>query len=107
MNLEIAARIESWPIAGSFSIARGSRTEALVVVAEVTDGMHRGRGECVPYPRYEETPEGVKAALDAIAPRIVSGEPMQPPASVLDAMPVAPEKASIRSVLPGSCLVPE
>ena len=97
MNLEIAARIESWPIAGSFSIARGSRTEALVVVAEVTDGMHRGRGECVPYPRYEETPEGVKAALDAIAPRIVSGELDR--IGLQDAMPAGAARNAIDCAL--------
>lgn len=57
--LTISARIERWPIAGSFTISRGSKREAVVVVAEVTDGRFTGRGECVPYPRYGETPEAV------------------------------------------------
>jgi L-alanine-DL-glutamate epimerase-like enolase superfamily enzyme len=59
----VAARIERWPIAGSFTISRGSKTEAVVVVAELNGGGHTGRGECVPYPRYGETPE---ATLEAI-----------------------------------------
>lgn len=59
----VAARIERWPIAGSFSISRGSKTEAVVVVVELSSGGHTGRGECVPYPRYGETPE---ATLEAI-----------------------------------------
>jgi L-alanine-DL-glutamate epimerase-like enolase superfamily enzyme len=59
----LAARIERFPIAGSFAISRGVKTEAVVVVAELTDGTHLGRGECVPYPRYSETPE---AALNAL-----------------------------------------
>lgn len=50
---------ERWPIAGSFTIARGSKTEAVVVVATIEDGDLRGRGECVPYARYGETPESV------------------------------------------------
>lgn len=54
--LSITARIERWPIAGSFVISRGAKTEAEVVVAEISDGRHTGRGECVPYPRYGQTP---------------------------------------------------
>ncbi|MCD8547418.1 MAG: hypothetical protein LRY38_02975, partial [Aeromonadaceae bacterium] len=50
---------ESWPIAGRFVISRGARTEARVVVVELTDGTAVGRGECVPYARYGETVEGV------------------------------------------------
>ena len=53
MRLTVAA--ESWPIAGSFTISRGSKTEADVVVVTLNDGNHTGRGECVPYPRYAET----------------------------------------------------
>ena len=43
--------IEAWPIAGSFTISRGSKTQADVVVVELQDGKYRGRGECTPYPR--------------------------------------------------------
>ncbi len=60
---QLHARIERWPIAGRFSISRGSKTEAVVVVAEISRSGAVGRGECVPYPRYSETPE---AAIDAI-----------------------------------------
>ncbi len=59
--------VERWPIAGSFAISRGAKTEAVVVVAELADGTARGRGECVPYGRYGETVEGVIAALEAHA----------------------------------------
>lgn len=64
-GLMISARIEKWPIAGAFTIARGSKTEAVVVVAEVSDGQTTGRGECVPYGRYGETPEVVLAQIRA------------------------------------------
>jgi L-Ala-D/L-Glu epimerase / N-acetyl-D-glutamate racemase len=64
---------ERWPIAGAFTISRGSKTEAEVVVAEVSDGLYRGRGECVPYDRYYETAEGVSAAIAALAPQIAAG----------------------------------
>ncbi len=44
-------------------ISRGAKTEAKVVVAELSDGHHIGRGEAVPYPRYGETVEGVAAKV--------------------------------------------
>ena len=64
---------ESWPIAGTFTISRGSKTEARVVVATLSDGPLRGRGECVPYPRYGETPEGVAAVLRTMAGAVAAG----------------------------------
>jgi L-alanine-DL-glutamate epimerase-like enolase superfamily enzyme len=65
--------IERWPIAGAFTISRGSKTEAQVVVAEVSDGLYRGRGECVPYGRYGETIEGVSATIARMGPEIARG----------------------------------
>jgi L-Ala-D/L-Glu epimerase / N-acetyl-D-glutamate racemase len=65
--------VERWPIAGSFAISRGAKTEAAVVVAELSDGNVRGHGECVPYARYGETIEGVTAALEAMRPQIQQG----------------------------------
>ncbi len=69
--LEIAH--ESWPIAGSFTISRGSKTAADVVVVTLTEGGVTGRGECVPYPRYEETVPQVLAALEAARGAIENG----------------------------------
>ncbi|GAA3849894.1 dipeptide epimerase [[Pseudomonas] carboxydohydrogena] len=60
---QLQVYVERWPIAGRFSISRGSKTEAVVVVVEISRNGVTGRGECVPYPRYNETPE---AAADAI-----------------------------------------
>jgi len=62
----LSAAIEIWPIASTFTISRGSKRAAEVVVVEVSDGRHRGRGECVPYPRYGETAAGVVAAVEAV-----------------------------------------
>src|SRR4249920_2880161 len=69
----LAARIEYWPIAGSFSISRGAKTEAVTVVAEVRRGGLTGRGECVPYPRYGETPQATLAALEAMQGQVSRG----------------------------------
>ncbi|SHL55658.1 L-alanine-DL-glutamate epimerase [Bradyrhizobium lablabi] len=62
----LSARIERWPIAGAFTISRGAKTEAVTVVAELSLGGLTGRGECVPYPRYGETPEATLGALQAM-----------------------------------------
>jgi L-alanine-DL-glutamate epimerase-like enolase superfamily enzyme len=64
--LTVAAAVETWPIAGLFTIARGAKREAAVVVATVSDGSVTGRGECVPYARYGETVGGVHAAVLAM-----------------------------------------
>src|SRR6266545_4934347 len=71
--LALSVRVERWPIAGAFTISRGAKTEAVVVVAELSDGTHRGRGECVPYARYGETVEGVAAAIEALGLDIADG----------------------------------
>jgi L-Ala-D/L-Glu epimerase len=67
------ARIERWPIAGSFTISRGAKTEAVTVVAEVSRDDRTGRGECVPYPRYGETPEATLAALKSMQEAVARG----------------------------------
>jgi L-alanine-DL-glutamate epimerase-like enolase superfamily enzyme len=66
-------RIERFPIAGSFTISRGAKTEAVTVVAELRQGGRAGRGECVPYPRYGETPEETLKTLEAIREAVSEG----------------------------------
>ncbi|MCA1935282.1 MAG: dipeptide epimerase [Asticcacaulis sp.] len=72
--MQVTCRSEAWPIAGRFTIARGSKTEAHVIYVEVTDGTYRGHGEAVPYARYGETVEGALAALDAARAAIEAGQ---------------------------------
>jgi len=69
----LTVRRESWPLAAAFTISRGSRTAAEVVVAEISGDGAVGRGECVPYGRYGETVDGVVAALEALAGEVASG----------------------------------
>jgi L-alanine-DL-glutamate epimerase-like enolase superfamily enzyme len=74
---KLSVRIESWPIAGQFTISRGAKTEAKVVVAELSDGGFpnrvSGRGECTPYARYGESVEAVAALLEGLAERVAQG----------------------------------
>ena len=62
--LELAAGAERWPLRTAFTISRGTKHEAVVVVATLSDGTHSGRGECVPYARYGESVESVLAAIE-------------------------------------------
>src|SRR5512143_1768323 len=73
MPLTLSYTVERWPIAGSFGISRGAKTEAVVVVAELGDGKARGRGECVPYLRYAESVESVMALIDSMRPQLAAG----------------------------------
>ncbi len=49
----------SSPLANVFAISRGAKTHAETVRVSLQRGDVVGRGECVPYPRYGETPAGV------------------------------------------------
>ena len=82
MRLDVA--VEEWRLAKPFSISRGTRTHATVVVATLeADGM-RGRGECVPYARYDETVDGVVETIRAQADALSQGMER---AALQDALP--------------------
>ena len=70
--MEVEFRHETWPIAGTFTISRGSKTQADVVVAILKRNGHRGWGEAVPYPRYGETVAETLAALQTRASTIAA-----------------------------------
>lgn len=69
----LTVRAENWPIAGTFTISRGSKTTADVVLVELADGPHRGRGECVPYGRYNETIAGSMAEIESLRGALEAG----------------------------------
>jgi L-alanine-DL-glutamate epimerase-like enolase superfamily enzyme len=73
LSRKLVASIERWPIAGSFTISRGAKTEAVTVVASVSQDGRTGRGECVPYPRYGETAEATLQALNAMHEPLAQG----------------------------------
>jgi L-Ala-D/L-Glu epimerase len=73
MNRIVQVFIERFPIAGRFTIARGSRTEAVVVRVAIAINGHVGQGECVPYARYGETVDGVVATIESMRRAIETG----------------------------------
>jgi len=72
-GLRLGVRIENWPIAGSFAISRGTKTEAAVVVAELFGGDIKGRGECVPYARYGESADAVFERIEGLRNALAAG----------------------------------
>lgn len=92
----ISVEVEKFPIAGSFTISRGSRTEAEVVTCTIRDGGAAGRGECVPYKRYGESVEGVRAAIEGVAAQIAAGLDRR---SLLDAMPAGAARNAVDCAL--------
>ncbi|WP_319761062.1 N-acetyl-D-Glu racemase DgcA [Maridesulfovibrio sp.] len=64
--MKISVVKDVFPLAQVFTIARGSRTEAVVLRVEIEEDGFTGRGECVPYARYNETVESVTAQIEGL-----------------------------------------
>jgi len=64
--LELVVSAESWPIRGRFTISRGAKTQAEVVLVELDGGGFKGRGECVPYARYGESCDSVIEQIESL-----------------------------------------
>ena len=71
---------DTFRIARTFTISRGSKTHAHVLTVRITRGGFTGWGECVPYARYGESLESVTAAILAL-PEGITRQALQ------DAMP--------------------
>lgn len=59
-----SASVERWVLAQPYTMARGSKTDVDVVVCEVTDGTHIGRGEGTPIYFEGETAELCVEAIE-------------------------------------------
>ncbi|MEO1192717.1 MAG: N-acetyl-D-Glu racemase DgcA [Pseudomonadota bacterium] len=75
--MQIAVAEESWPIRGSFTISRGSRTTADVLTVTLAAEGAIGRGECVPYARYGETLAASQSELEALSVEGLSRDGLQ------------------------------
>ena len=64
---------EAWPLHTPFVIARGSRSEAKVVVVELEQDGIKGIGECTPYTRFGESIASVMAQILAFGEKLEHG----------------------------------
>ena len=67
--MRISATPETFRLAETFTISRGSRDAADVLTVVVDWQGVQGRGECVPYKRYGESTESVAAQVMSLAPK--------------------------------------
>ncbi|MFP1927981.1 N-acetyl-D-Glu racemase DgcA [Lonsdalea quercina] len=70
---ELHVSHESWPLQGTFTISRGSKTQADVVVVALSAGGATGYGECVPYARYGESIDSVIAQIRSLEDDLRNG----------------------------------
>ena len=70
---KVTARPETWPLAKPFTISRGTKTQAEVLMVEIAEVGYIGRGECVPYAHYGETIDEVQRELTSQTPAIEDG----------------------------------
>ncbi len=63
----------SSPLKAAFAISRGAKSTAETVLVEIAQDGHTGRGECVPYARYQESRVSVVAQLTGIERDIRDG----------------------------------
>ena len=61
------------PLHTVFSISRGAKRAAETIQIRLKMGDVVGRGECVPYQRYGETPRSVMQQIEALRPKIEQG----------------------------------
>lgn len=92
----LSVTAESYPIAGAFTISRGSKTSADVLVCTIFQDEFSGRGECVPYRRYGESLESVSAQIEAAASLIANGADRQ---DLLTAMPAGAARNAVDCAL--------
>jgi len=71
--MQVTFSVKSWPIRGSFTISRGSKTQADVIQVELRHKGKVGRGECVPYSRYNESIDSTLGELETLLPKLKSG----------------------------------
>ncbi len=65
MKATISATIETWPVAGAFTISRGAKTEVAVLVVQIEQDGVIGRGEATPIYYHGETAEVCGAQVRA------------------------------------------
>ena len=97
MNFTLQIKPHNFPTRTAFSISRSTVTNVTVIQVELSDGTHMGRGECRPYPRYNQTPESVTTELESVRVMIELGQ-------IDDALAALQNKSAARNALSSAWL---
>ena len=73
MKFRLDVFVEEWPLAQPFHITGHIFTASRLVVAQVSDGTHVGRGEAAGIYYHGDTPERLAGEIEAVRPRIEAG----------------------------------
>lgn len=71
--MKLSITHDRFKVDGHFTIARGSRTAADVLAITLEQDGFAGRGECVPYARYDETLGSVTALIESQRQALADG----------------------------------
>ncbi len=96
MQRDLFAEAERFPIAGGFTISRGTKTIAEVVTCTIGVGGKSGHGECVPYARYGESIDSVLAQIEAMRGAVRDGIDRR---GLIEAMPAGAARNAIDCAL--------
>ena len=96
MTRILTARIENFPVRGSFVIARGAKTQVDVAVAQIDAGPLTGRGEATAIYYRGESAQSVVAAIIAQADAVAAGASR---ADLLGLMPAGAARNAIDAAL--------
>lgn len=89
--MKIEVKTYSFRLAEPFTISRGSKKDASVITVTIINHGIKGRGECVPYSRYNETTESVTRQIKSL-PTYINRKSLQsllPPGAARNAVDCA------------------
>jgi len=73
MRLHLDVTVEDWPLQQPFQITGHIFTSSRLVVVQLSDGTHTGRGEAAGIYYNGDTPERLAAVIETIRPQVENG----------------------------------
>ena len=70
---QVVTRHENWPLKQQFNISRSQKSSVDVVVVEISEGEAVGRGESIPYARYEQNVEQTLDTISDLTEDLING----------------------------------
>lgn len=95
-KLEVTVRREAWPLAVPITIARGTMSDADLLVVEVRGGGYAGRGEAYAVEHFGQSLERAEAEIRAVVPELAAGVGW---ADLHDRMPAGPGRNALDCAL--------
>ena len=85
MTMRLQVSVQEWKLKQPFAITGHVFTASRLVVAEISDGAHTGRGEAAGVYYHGDTPERLARSIEAVRPRVEGGLTREALATLLPA----------------------